>query len=170
MADDYEIWKNASKGSVWITRLDGHGKKMRETVRGGGTVKISTEDRELQSQLAADEAQDIFKNGRMTPVKLLEGSESAKEIASNPNMKSESDLRDMFSLHWKTFEANVKSISNLMTIERLRDFAEDEDVDATVKQMEIIDARMAELNPVQVSERESIDPRTVQGNFGGAPA
>lgn len=142
---EQEVWRNETRGRIGVVKYDRRGELIHELVRGGGVLSISTEERQLNQERAADEDLDVFSNGSFVPVKILDGTEDAKEIASNPNNKSETDLRDMFKLHWKKFEAEVGEIKNMTTLERLRSIAQEGD--ATVRQVDVIESRIAELNP-----------------------
>jgi hypothetical protein len=143
MATDKETWKNATHGRHGVVKFDKRGNIEHELVGPGKTVLLTPEERALNQDRAWDDSQDVFKNGTMTPVRLLDTTEDAKEIASNPNLKSEDELRDMFKLHWKKFEAEVEQIGNTLTLERLRDIAQEGD--ATVRQVNVIEARMSDL-------------------------
>lgn len=99
----------------------------------------------MNSDMAANEDLDVFKNGMMVPVRLIEGTEDKAEIASNPNLKSEGDLRELFSLHWKQFESEVAKITNVTTLNRLKEIAQEGD--ATVRQVNVIEARVVDVDP-----------------------
>jgi hypothetical protein len=107
-------------------------------------------------------------NGILTPIRLIEGSENSAEIASNPNLISEEDMRKLFGQHWKQFQGRVNEITNVTTLSRL--LAMTDEVDATVKQVQVIKDRIAEVQPnsfVEVSTVNSspqdVEPR---GNRG----
>jgi hypothetical protein len=166
----YEIWRNAIAGTVGIKKTDRRGELGTEVIRAGEKFQISTEDRLLNSDWAATEDLDVFKNGMLTPVKLLDGTEDAQEIASNPNLITESDMAALFSAHWKTFEQKLGQITNVTTLQRLLSMAEAEDTDATVRQVQSIRNRIAEVNPVQVVEHETVvPPRSMSGMTPASP-
>jgi hypothetical protein len=145
MSDGRETWRNETRGRVGVVRFDRRGELTHELIRGGGTVYLTPDERALNQDRAATEQLDVFKNGTMVPVKLLDSSENAAEILANPNLKSEQDLRDLFKLQWKKFEVEVGKISNETTLNRLKDIAREGD--ATIKQVSVIEARLAEVNP-----------------------
>lgn len=166
----YEIWRNAIRGSIGVKKTDRRGELVSEIIRGGERFQISTEDRLLNSEWAATTDLDVFKNGMLTPVKLLDGTEDAKEIASNPNLIGETDMAALFSAHWKTFEAKLGQITNVATLERMLAMAESEDLDATVRQVQSIRSRISELNPSQVVEHETVlPPRPMSGMTPASP-
>lgn len=142
-----ETWRNATQGYVVLAKLDRRGERADEVVAGGRTVLISPEERSLNSYPvgAATEALDVFKNGMMVPVRLIDDTEDKAEIESNPNLKSEGELRDLFTLHWKKFEAEVAQITNVVTLNRLKEIAQEGD--ATVRQVNVIESRVAEVDP-----------------------
>jgi hypothetical protein len=166
----FEVWRNSIAGSVGVKKTDRRGELVTETVRGGEKFQISTDDRLLNSEWAANDDLDVFKNGMLTPVRILDGTEDAKEIASNPNLITESDMAALFSAHWKTFEAKLGLITNLTTLQRLLSVAEAEDTDATVRQVQSIKSRIDELNPSPVVEHETvIPPRSMSGMTPASP-
>lgn len=142
-----ETWENATDGYIVVATLDRKGDKSHEIVPAGRTVAIAYEDRVMNQDMAADETLDVFKNGSMVPVRLLDTSEDKAEIADNPNLKTEGDLREMFNLHWKQFDTEVASIGNKTTLLRLKQLAQDDDTGATVRQVNAIEGRLHELEP-----------------------
>lgn len=140
-----ETWQNATKGRVAVVQHDAKGGLKQTLVKGGGTIALATEERVLNNDMAANDKLDVFKNGTMVPVRLIDGTEDLAEIQSNPNLKSEADLRDLFNLHWKQFDSEVSTIENVTTLYRMREIAQEGD--ATVRQVNIIEARLAEIDP-----------------------
>src|SRR5690606_6346077 len=140
-----ETWENVTKGKIFVIKFDKRGNVKHEPVRPGGKIHVTPEERQVNQERAADESLDFFKNGKLVAVKLIDGTEDLQELASNPNTKSESDLRDMLKGHWKTFEKEVAEISNVITLRRLREIALEGD--ATVRQLGVIDARIEEVSP-----------------------
>lgn len=140
-----ETWKNATDGYIVLAKIDRRGDVGHEIVPSGKTVAISVDERLMNQDSAANEDLNIFRNGMMVPVRLLEGTEDKAEIESNPNLKSEEDLRKMFGLQWKKFEIEVGEINNVTTLNRLKSIAQEGD--ATVRQVNVIEARIAEVDP-----------------------
>lgn len=145
MADKKETWKNATKGRVAVLKVNRLGQLEHEIIRGGGTLVISTDERLINQDRSANDDLNVFKNGTMVPVRLIEDSEDAAEILSNPNLKSEDELSAMFKLQWKKFEVAVGEISNATTLHRLKELASE--VDATIKQVNVIESRLSEVDP-----------------------
>ena len=143
-----EVWQNMSKGRVSVLKLDRNGDTRHELIRGGQKFNITSEERQLNMDRAASDELDVFKNGFLTPVRLLEDSDDYTEIAANPNLLGESELEAMFDLHWKQFQAKVEDISNMLTLQRLLEIAESDDVNVTVKQHQTIKSRIAEISPI----------------------
>lgn len=140
-----ETWQNMGKGPVGLIKLDPRGNESHEIVDGGKTFTISKEERQINQDRCVANENDFFTNGRLAHVRLIEGDEESLAMANNPNVLTETDLQELFSEHWKTFEKRVMAIGNTITLERLRDIADTKD--ATVKQMKVIEARMKELDP-----------------------
>lgn len=154
--DGLETWENASPGKVWVWKGDARtGALKDEVIASGQKLMIKNEDRIMNQDMAAQDDLDIFKNGTMMPVRLVDADEQ-KELASNPNFISESEMKDLFSGHWKTFETKIASITNAGVLQRMLDISSD--VDAKVRQVEVLKARLTELNPVPIVEREQSPP------------
>jgi len=140
MAEDYEVWKNVSRGRRGIIRQDRHGKTIHELIPAGKSVKLSREERLDYQRNVASDALDIFQNGALVPVKLIDD-EDVREMASNPNLLSDDELVNLFKLQWKRFEGEIAKITNVYALERLVEHAEQSD-DVTVKKLEIVKSRL----------------------------
>lgn len=160
-----ETWKNATKGKRHVLKYDPKGNLITELIKAGGTVQLTPEEREINMDKAANEKLCIFRNGSLVPVRLLD-EEVEKEFAANPNNASDSDLRNLFKVHWKTFESRVAEIDNIYTLERLRDLAEGDEITATVKQHNTILARIEDVSDMKVAES---DHRIVDAGPGLKP-
>jgi hypothetical protein len=149
MADgrhDMESWRNVSAGTHFINRLDHRGEMTRvEMIESGKTFHLTPEERRINSEKAATADLDVFRNGFFEPVRLLDDSDEARELAANPNVMSESDMRALMKVHPKTFEAKIRSITNATTLQRMVGIAHDED--ATIKRLSMIQGRLDEVTP-----------------------
>lgn len=159
-----ETWQNACHGRIGVLKFDRWGQMKSETVRAGAKIKVTAEERQINSEKAANESLDIFKNGYLVPVDIFDGTEDYKEIASNPNLLGEKELTGLFKGTQKAFAAKVETITNAQTLRRLLDLTEDEDVAATVKHQKIIENRLIELEPdLGYSEIETISDEPIRG-------
>lgn len=140
-----ETWRNATAGYVVVAKINRKGDLDHEIIPGGKSVILSYDERMLNSEGAALESLDVFKNGTMVPVRFADDSEDIAEIQSNPNLKSEDELRALFKLQWKKFESEVATISNVTTLNRMKEIAGEGD--ATVRQVNVIESRMGEIAP-----------------------
>lgn len=164
MEKELETWENSTRGRIGVLKFDRRGDLRNELVRPGQKVHLTVDERKINQERAANDGLDVFQNGHLTPVRLIDGTEDAHEIASNPNLMSESDLRDLFKKQWKAFESKVKTVTNPITLQRLLALAEDEDVNATVKQVSIVKSQIAEVSGVAAPVEA--EPRTDR-EFGG---
>lgn len=159
MADETEIWLNASAGRAWVWTHNQIGEKTDRQVPAGGKLQITTADRQLNQEMAVSDDLDVFKNGTLVPVRLIESAADFAEIQENPNNLTEDDLTGMFELPWKSFDKRVGEITNRATIERLVAIAEgsvdEEGVDATMRQTRVLRDRLTEL--VGVARVDSVD-------------
>lgn len=148
-----ETWQSGVRGVVAIKKFDRRGEMKDEVIRAGQKFTLTTEERIFNQDRAASPELCDFRNGRLIPVRILDGTEDAKEIASNPNLIGESEMVDLLKGHFKTFESKLRAISNTVALERFLAVAEDND--ATIKQVSAIKTRLDEVNPIRVVERES---------------
>jgi hypothetical protein len=164
---DKETWQVAIAGHVVLKQYTQQGDLGDVVVAGGRKFHISPKERRINQEMAATEDLDMFSDGTLVPVSLIEGSEDAAKLANNPNIISESEMKDLFSEHWKKFDERVDQIANQAALQRLLEMASDPESGATVRQAETIKARLAVLNPnapnehVQLGEGRGVTLRPV---------
>jgi hypothetical protein len=138
-----EIWKNSTQSKIFVARHGPNSTIRHELVAPGRNFTITVDERRMNQNLAANDSLDIFSNGWLQPVQLPE--ETASEIADNPNHIPDEQLPGFFKLHYKTFAKRLEQITNPAVLERLREIGPEND--ATVKQIDQIQARINEINP-----------------------
>jgi hypothetical protein len=143
--DQLETWKNVTAGRFVLVRMSALGQRTHEMINAGRTFHLTPAERRVNQELVANDDQDPFMDGTLQPVRLLEGTE--ENIVKNPNHLSDEDVRTMFGLHWKTFEARVKEITNPSTLERLLQVARESETEATVRQVEAVQMQLREVAP-----------------------
>lgn len=143
---ELETWQNMGKGPVGLVKLDARGLEDHLVVEGGKTFTLTKQERQINQDRCVASENDFFTNGRLAHVRLIDGDEESMAMANNPNSVSESDLQALFGEHWKTFEKKVSAIANVITLQRLQEIADTKD-DATAKQVNVIKARLRELDP-----------------------
>jgi len=145
-ASKYETWQSAVKGKIFVRRFDRKGDLVSEMVGPSRTLHITPEERRLNSERAASEAQDVFSNGMLVPVALIDGGEDVEAIRDNPNHMTETAIRELFVNRraYKQFDEAVESISNPITLSRMLEIARDED--ATLRQVDKIQNRLSEVS------------------------
>jgi hypothetical protein len=156
-----EAWLNAGKSRVFINRFDGKGGTRQELIAAGRTFHLTPAERRMNQEMAANEKLDLFSNGMLQPVRL---GEEAEALAGNPNHLAATDEQGIFRLHWKTFERRITEIDNPTLLERLLELAVDQD--ATLRQVNLITARLAEVAP---PTQEAIRPDPGTGPVPGVP-
>ena len=147
-----ETWRNATQGTAAVIKRDRMGNETHILVNGGKTFTLTKEERLLNMDRAANPDLDLFSNGTLIPVRLIEGDEDARELASNPNLMGEAEMKELFKGHWRTFESKINSIRNPLLLERMLEMAQE--LDATVRQVGIIETRLDEVSPKKFTERD----------------
>ena len=143
-----EVWVNSTPGIVFIKKNDHRGELLRiEQIDPGRRFTITSEERQLNMESAANEIQCPFRNGTFMPVgdtvRLLDADADSRELANNPNAMAESDMRALLKANYKTFESKLRQMHNLSTLDRFLALAYDED--ASVKKVDRIKAHTAEV-------------------------
>lgn len=157
-AVEYESWHNPNLGRVVIIKLDGHGQKRHEIIGANKKFHLTPEERRLNQELCASEEQDIFLNGTLQPIRLIPDHEDTARLLHNPNHVSEDDVRSIFKLKIQQFTARLGAISNETALQRLLEIARDDDIDATIKQVDAINERLAEVVVPLNPKEEGPDP------------
>lgn len=153
-----ETWKNATRSTVVLRRFDRTGKLTDEVVRGGSVFHITPDERRLNQEIAASDDLDMFQNGLLAPVKLIESAEDVEQFKSNPNHMSEDDMLALLqSRSAKAFQERVSNITNPVTLKRLLEMAaQSDEANATVKQVEFVTARLQEVSPSLYTEVQTM--------------
>lgn len=152
--EELETWKNSSRGTVVLKKFGERGTLVDEVVPGGRKIQLTPRERRYNQEIAANEELDVFHNGMLTPVRLIETEEDVAEIASNPNVITDSEMAELFKTNQKTFTAKVKAIQSLVVLERLAEIAKAQD--ARQSQIQVIEERIDEVNPSKVVERTRV--------------
>lgn len=145
--EDKETWQNVQLGQVVLKQYMQTGVLGDVAIPGGRNFYISEKERRINQEMAATKDLDMFSNGTLVPIRLIEGSEDAEQLKDNPNILGETEMRELFGEHWKKFDDRLSKMSNSPALQRLLEMAKDPETGATVRQAEQIQARIAELNP-----------------------
>lgn len=142
---ELECWKNAGMGTVGINKFDTRGNMIQEMVPGGRKIFLSPEERRMNQEVAAHDSLDVFANGMLVPVRLLDSEEDTEKLQANVNAMSETAMKALFKSQRPAFEAKVNEISNITTLNRLLEVASE--VDASIRQAEYVQRRIDALGP-----------------------
>lgn len=175
--DELETWKNPTEGRVWINRLDHHGNLDKVEIIGASrTFHITPKERRLNQEMAARSDLDIFSNGTLTPLRLIDGAADTEAFALNPNLMTEADMRDLFKVGrteatkaaiGEAFDERLAAITNTATLGRLLALARDED--APLSRVEAIQARLNEVQQPGIFAQVGADPSNGSPSSADAP-
>lgn len=140
-----ETWQNVSNSRHVLKKISAGGVLRDEMINGKKKFHLTEQERRINSENAADERSDPFSNGRFVPVRLLEDSEDAAKIASNPNIVTEADMADLVKGSAPALKKKLEEISNPMVLGRLLEVAEEND--APVSKVSAIKERVAVVSP-----------------------
>lgn len=144
-----EAWQNVVQGTVVVAKFNHRGEMVSdEVVPPGKTFHITTEERVInQTERCADPDLDPFTNGMLRPVRLLDSSEEAEALKSNPNVMSDSDMMAMLKSHHKTFSSKLEKIKNPYALERLLALATQVDSDIAFSRVQAVKDRLTAFSP-----------------------
>lgn len=140
-----ETWRNNMPGTVIITRVGEYGRREVSVVNGGRTFQITPQERRINQSAAASKDLDVFTNGTLSPVTLLDGEPDTEALRSNPNTLDEEELPQLFRLRGEEFSDRIGQITTIPPIARLLELARDPLYDATLSQYEVLKTREVEL-------------------------
>jgi hypothetical protein len=141
----FETWEVTTAGRVWLqtTTFTRHGQPNLKDVslgpnKVGAKLKISVADREMNQEKVANEANDPFRNGLLVRV---DASQQANPETASTDAVATKDLLAIFSKNGNAFQSAVKQLGEV-PVRRMRELANQ--VDATAKQVEFLDALIEE--------------------------
>jgi hypothetical protein len=151
-----EAWKNVTPGVAAVYKFNTRGELEHELVQGSRTLNLTPEERRINQEMCADEANDLFQNGILVPVRLIDD-EDIEDIKGNPNHITEEDMRALLKGNVKTFDAKLGEITNAFTVRRMFEMAGADDLDVSHRKVQSLEARLGELEGnVEITEREVI--------------
>lgn len=149
--DGLEAWQNATKGRVVVHKYGVSGDRRTELVGPARIIQLTPKERRLNQELAWSEEADVFLNGTLQPVRLVEGDEDAAKLASHPNHLSDSDAKKLFKSNLDKFAERLGEITNPAAVERLLQLAEDPTIGASFHQHKMVEDRLTKLlAPTQI--------------------
>lgn len=162
-----ETWRNATAGTVYITRIGEYGKRISELIYGGRVFSITPQERRLNQNACANAKLDMFTNGTLEAVSLLDDEPDTPKLRNNPNMLDEREIPRLYRLRGEAFTERIAQISNPATIARLLELARDPRLNCTVQQFETLRRRERALAG-EAEEDRPPGPQNTDGGFGRA--
>lgn len=154
----YETWKNVTAGTVILKKIDRNGNLIDEVIPGGRVLHVTPTERRLNQEQCATDALDFFMNGILTPVRLIESAEDVEALRENPNHMSEPDMMELFKTKGlKAFQERIDQVTNPITLGRMVEIAKAEEVNATVRQVQILEARLEDVSPRSTTTTNEVE-------------
>lgn len=152
-----EAWQNTSRGSVYVKKYGARGEETTVRVLGGQVVTLSPEERRLTTMAIPPKNKhlNVFENGVLVPLQLVDSAEDYEEIASNPNLLGDSDIREALRQKTPTLKKTLAEISNVNLVRRFQELAAEEEDKMTMPKIRAIEARLEELTASEVKKVES---------------
>lgn len=142
-----ELWRNGGRARVVVKRFGHDGKVRSELIGAGKAFHLTPTERRMNQEMTATPAQDIFTNGTLQPVRLLDGEPDTQSLLDNPNHIPDDDARKVFKLPDPQFKARIDAVTNEAALQTLLNLANERSTRATVWQMRAVEARLAAVAP-----------------------
>jgi hypothetical protein len=155
-----ETWQNDTYGVIAINRVGEYGRHNVDLIQGKRRFQITPQERRMNQNAANSVEQDIFTNGTLRPIDLLDDDPDTERLFNNPNIVDEGELPKLFVLKGELFRQRIAEISNPATVQRLIELARDPVHDVTLFQYEALKNRELEL-------RGDLDEPQARGNGTG---
>lgn len=160
MSEKKELWKNLTKGEVWIKVFDVKGIEKAKRVPPGGSIQITSEERRLNQEIAYGPEGDVFKNGRLTVSDFAELADVAEDLEElREGSLSESEIAKMLDQNTNSLKKDLAKIGSPITLSVLKEIVEDEEL---ARIHGISDVSVAKANAVQARYDELVPPTTRQ--------
>lgn len=140
-----ETWQNETSGIVAINRVGEYGRQIVDLIAGKRRFQITPQERRMNQNAVNSAEQDIFTNGTLRPIDLLDDDPDTERLLANPNIVDESDLPKLFLLKGEQFRQRIAEITNPTAVARVLELARDPANEATLFQYETVKRRELEL-------------------------
>ena len=161
IADDMEMWESRANGLIYVKKYNEQGQLIEVCVPGGRKIQLTPRERRINQELVASDDLDVFQNGMLAPVRLIDSERDTEVLQHNSNAMSETSMKALFRSQIKTFTTKVGEITNPIALQRLMEVASE--VDATMRQVGVIKERLAQVSP-------QIEEATIMGQALGTRA
>lgn len=151
---DLETWENMSRARHVLKKYSAKGDLIDEMIGSKKRFVVSPVERRINQELAATSDLDPFANGQFNPVRLVDGTEDAEEIANNPNLMSETEMGELIKGKIDPLRARVGEVRNAVVLRRLLEVADE--LDAPVSKINAIRDRLTEVAPPLSVQREAL--------------
>lgn len=150
-----EVWKNTAAGMRWMKVIDRQGRETGKTVMGGRTFTITTFDRQVNQDTAAEPELDHFRNGTFVLVKESVDT-NQDEVASSDSLTDAELATTVHEILAKnvTAEQAIFKISSPVTLGRLLEALVVED--APKSAIDTVKAKKQGIEPGAAVERVAV--------------
>lgn len=161
--DAFEVWRNTGQGRIVIRRMSELGGYRHESVRGGGEVHLSEQERRYNQSLSTPD-QDPFSNSMLIRVDNIDDTPSP-ETDEVPALDRLSDERidTLLDAHWKTMDKALAGITSVHAVRRI--LARAEETGASAKRVDQLRNRIRELDPDAPMPRKATRAVTVDSDL-----
>lgn len=159
--DAFEVWRNTGQGRIVIRRMNELGGYRHESVRGGGEVHLSEQERRYNQSLSTPD-QDPFANSMLIRVDDVEDAPATDEAPTLDRLSDER-IDAMLDAHWKTMDKALAGITSVHAVRRILTRAEE--TGASAKRVDQLRNRIRELDPDAPLPRKATRAVTVESDL-----
>lgn len=139
--ESFEVWRNTGEGRIVVRRMNELGGYRHESVRGGGEVHLSEQERRYNQSLSTVD-QDPFTNSMM--IRIDQDETAAGEMPTLDRLSDER-IDALLDSHWKTMEKAIGDIVSPVAMRRI--LARAEETGASAKRLDQLRSRLLDLSP-----------------------
>lgn len=165
-ANRMERWQSVTKSICIVKRVGEFGKVFSERITPGKVFHILPSERRMNQHECAMPGGDLFSNGMLMPLELVEGEDDNEALLSNPNLVQSADVSRIFKLKGAAFRDRLADVTSVATLRSLKEKAEEPRTQATVSQLRAIEERLGDVDTEVLHIKKSVNEALHRGEPG----
>jgi len=158
---EMETWENPTNSRVVLKKFNAKGELTDQLFGGRTKIHLTPQERRINQELAAMPSQDMFQNGMLCPVRLVDDEDDTLALAANPNNLPESEMVALIKGNLKGLKAKLEDITNVLTLQRMVEIAKE--MDASVSKVTALSDRLDSLAESEVRVDADADEMKLPG-------
>lgn len=164
-APGHETWHNNMAGRIYIKRYGDFGQVKTELIQADKNFTLTPDERRMNENESVP-ALNMFTNGTLSPVSLVEGEMDNERLLRSPNNVTEEDVEQIIGLKGERLEARLETITSLTVMDRLIEEAKKPHAKVYMVDYQRMLNRRSAIDAPPVRETP---PEPTAGDLGGVP-